>query len=1285
MAAMFWQVSLLIILIACLDTIIKRWAWPRLRYALWLLVLLKLILPPGISMPGSFTTRLQPITGRIVDSMTRERHIVFEEPSTEMKYGHFAIVPAVITTPSQATVGTPPPERAFGDYAVEFSADEPVLSVKPVWQSYAMVVWLFGMTVLGFWLISRLYNLRRGRSQTGTARSIPQSFHNMMLRCARQLKLRRIPRIVVTKKVVCPAVFGVFRPVLLMPKGYLGKLSRKDAEHMLLHELAHIKRGDLIVHSFYLLLQIVYWFNPLLWLARRQLIHLRELCCDATVASLLKNKTCEYRETLIDVARRFLTRPVEPGMGLLGLFEDTNRLLVRLSWLEKKTWRYQKMKNFIVITIVTLMTAFVLPMAAGREVPSNEDYFVGTDQSGKESSLGSEDIEAETKLMKDRKKLEEDMKALEIEIKQLDEKGQLKKEMQALKVQLEKLEIEKQNLRKELATLEKSRITAEKSKEQASEVGKKAKAAKDKADKYSADAKKWKKWAEQWTNSEEFKQWQKDVEKWSQQIQQLHQSNNIHDWAVDPDNEEEFKKWHQEMQQWQNSGEFKKWQEQMQNWHGQMQQWQQQFEHQAQEHEIAGEAHELPIQAPAPHPAPQMPPMPSLPSMPAMPPIPPMPEDSTVSVDVAAPVVPQPNVIAAPRSVPSVNVVPKVKVPVGVTVPVVTTPGSRLTTPTKQKGVKIEKNEDKEFVATKEMEFTTKVEPGTPFIVRNKIGKIILIPSEDRNCTVKAVIRATADTADKTQELIQQVSMNAHSSREKFYYEPVKSGDDSWEGLNVDLYVTVPSGVAPDISTDVGSIEINNLKERIKGLTNVGSIKVANVMGDIQLTTKVGDIDFVAHKDLSAKIQATTKVGSIKSELPLEINKIDFTSSTARGTIGSGEKNIRLTTEVGKIRITKQSQKSSSDSFEQSISLKQISQNSTGTGKPAAAQLSSTVELSSEDVVRTVRSINESEEGNRHVIKRIEMMKMPLSPGSMLEVSNEDGSITVVGSDTDKCQVDSTFTIKAPTAEAAKGLSKEVSLNMIPTSKGISLKIDHPKNTPQNHSYQVDLQIVVPKKMNLKLNNEDGNIQVKDLEGQIQIGIEDGDILCENVTADVLFASEDGNISIIKSRLSKVNIRKEDGNVQCDGIRGDCDILVEDGDVVISYAEDMSENCTCIVRGEDGNVKISRGTFAQCQIKRESGKIDCDKVRGNLDFKLEDGQVDVDYADNVPENCTINVQLEDGSVRLSAPGKMFPTDSPSMAKKKDDGAQWKTKVSTSGGSRTVNLTTDEGSIKVEKR
>jgi hypothetical protein len=135
---------------------------------------------------------------------------------------------------------------------------------------------------------------------------------------------------------------------------------------MLLHELAHIKRGDLVMHSLYMLLQIVYWYNPLLWLVRRHMHHLRELSCDGTVAELLRERTPAYRQTLLETARRMLTTSVEPGLGLLGLFEDSNHLLVRLNWLTKPTWRYSTMKRAIVATIALLMFACVLPMAQAR-------------------------------------------------------------------------------------------------------------------------------------------------------------------------------------------------------------------------------------------------------------------------------------------------------------------------------------------------------------------------------------------------------------------------------------------------------------------------------------------------------------------------------------------------------------------------------------------------------------------------------------------------------------------------------------------------------------------------------------------------------------------------------------------------------------------------------------------------------------------------------------------------------------------------------------------------------
>ena len=175
-----------------------------------------------------------------------------------------------------------------------------------------------------------------------------------------------MPEIALSADIPSPAVFGVFRPVLVLPEAAIGRLSRKRAEHILLHELAHIKRRDLLVNAFYTLLQIAYWFNPLLWLLRRRLQHLRELCCDATVARILRDKTPEYRETILETARRLLVKPGEPGIGLLGLFESSSSLRVRLKWLEKKTWRHHGLRIATILAVVTGMCVFILPMAKGK-------------------------------------------------------------------------------------------------------------------------------------------------------------------------------------------------------------------------------------------------------------------------------------------------------------------------------------------------------------------------------------------------------------------------------------------------------------------------------------------------------------------------------------------------------------------------------------------------------------------------------------------------------------------------------------------------------------------------------------------------------------------------------------------------------------------------------------------------------------------------------------------------------------------------------------------------------
>ena len=246
-------------------------------------------------------------------------------------------------------------------------------SSKVIWPVYVMMVWLFGIMVFIFVLLFRIKKLHSWHQQNKND-SLPLWFHNLLIQTAKKFNLKRLPNVVFSDQGNTPAVYGLFRPVLLLPVRFFDNLAKVEAEHILLHELAHLKRKDLWLHGLCLLLQIVYWFNPLIIWVRQHLKHVREMCCDLTVANVLREETMAYRQTLLNSAKNLLTKKVEPGLGLMGVFEESFRIVNRLKWLEKNTWRTHRAAiasaGFIFITMIV----FILPMANAKVFPNKGIY-----------------------------------------------------------------------------------------------------------------------------------------------------------------------------------------------------------------------------------------------------------------------------------------------------------------------------------------------------------------------------------------------------------------------------------------------------------------------------------------------------------------------------------------------------------------------------------------------------------------------------------------------------------------------------------------------------------------------------------------------------------------------------------------------------------------------------------------------------------------------------------------------------------------------------------------------
>jgi hypothetical protein len=109
-----------------------------------------------------------------------------------------------------------------------------------------------------------------------------------------------------------------------MPATNLSRLSEHELKVILAHELGHFRRGDLWVNWAQLLLQAIWWFNPLLWMLNHALRKAREDCCDDLLLARKVTSGDRYCDTLLRAAVEF--RPRAPLIGALGFGERLHPL-----------------------------------------------------------------------------------------------------------------------------------------------------------------------------------------------------------------------------------------------------------------------------------------------------------------------------------------------------------------------------------------------------------------------------------------------------------------------------------------------------------------------------------------------------------------------------------------------------------------------------------------------------------------------------------------------------------------------------------------------------------------------------------------------------------------------------------------------------------------------------------------------------------------------------------------------------------------------------------------------
>lgn len=124
-----------------------------------------------------------------------------------------------------------------------------------------------------------------------------------------------------------PGVFGIFRPVLLLPEGVAEKLSPAQMHVVLAHELCHVRRRDNLASAMHMLVEALFWFHPLVWWLDRQIVEERERACDEEVLRM-GGAPVAYADTILAVCKSYVESPIACISGISG--SDLKRRVVNV-------------------------------------------------------------------------------------------------------------------------------------------------------------------------------------------------------------------------------------------------------------------------------------------------------------------------------------------------------------------------------------------------------------------------------------------------------------------------------------------------------------------------------------------------------------------------------------------------------------------------------------------------------------------------------------------------------------------------------------------------------------------------------------------------------------------------------------------------------------------------------------------------------------------------------------------------------------------------------------------
>jgi len=336
-------------IIATVLFILKPFVRNRLpkstQYYLWFVVLLALLIPiPQIAVLSSAQTptitaipviTATPAIPTISETVTRFAITQGEQAERLQGIAHLANTNTAAYMQQRSTIESP----------------------LTFLMTHFVTIYPFGVLFFSIWYIANyLFFIKTYRRHNIAAQAEHQYMLTQMCK-GRKLRLYHNPL------ATTPMLMGLFRPIIILPKN---EYTTEQLQAIFAHELTHLRRKDIFVKWLMLLASALHWFNPLVWLIRREIDRTCELSCDEAVIRNLSTADKQvYGNTLIEVsANTKVTRAV----ASVTMSEEKKNLKERLGAIMKSKRRTRTATMFsILLLLLAACSAVALGVGSGEE------------------------------------------------------------------------------------------------------------------------------------------------------------------------------------------------------------------------------------------------------------------------------------------------------------------------------------------------------------------------------------------------------------------------------------------------------------------------------------------------------------------------------------------------------------------------------------------------------------------------------------------------------------------------------------------------------------------------------------------------------------------------------------------------------------------------------------------------------------------------------------------------------------------------------------------------------